>query len=219
MSTVGRCSSCVPMPPSTSRGSISSWMEGGISFSLPTKDLLDLSVLARHVAGTETVAIEAIAHRYVKALQAGGVLYFAGNGGSAADAQHIAAEYMVRFMGDRDPYRAIALTTDTSFITACGNDLDFDHIFARQIDALGRPDDVLTLHSTSGESENVLNACDIAQTKGITVVALTGKGGGRLAQMADYSLTIPSDNTARIQELHLAIQHSICGLVELLLTS
>src|SRR5690349_18180686 len=91
-----------------------------VSFSLPTKDLLDLSVLARHVAGTETVAIEAIAHRYVKALQAGGVLYFAGNGGSAADAQHIAAEYMVRFMGDRDPYRAIALTTDTSFITACG---------------------------------------------------------------------------------------------------
>ena len=190
-----------------------------MSFSLPTKDLLALSDLAKLMASTQSVAIEAIAARYVKALKAGGVLYFAGNGGSAADAQHIAAEYMVRFMGDRDPYRAIALTTDTSFLTACGNDLDFDHIFARQIDALGKPEDVLTLHSTSGESENVITACEIAQAKGITVVGLTGKGGGRLSRRADYSLTIPSDNTARIQELHLAIQHSICGLVEHLLTS
>ena len=192
-------------------------MEAAISFSLPSAALFELGTLAHTVANTQAVAIEAIAHRYVKCLKAGGTLFFAGNGGSAADCQHLATEYMVRFDADREPYRALALTTDASFLTACGNDLSFDDIFARQIDALGTPKDLLIVHSTSGESENILRAAKLAQSKDITVIAFTGKGGGRLAPLADFCLTIPSKSTSHIQELHLAVEHAICDLVERLL--
>lgn len=173
-----------------------------------------LAELAAQVAAEQVDAAAAIAERYESALRGGGTLLFAGNGGSAADAQHIAAEYVVRFQTSRPALRALALTTDTSLLTACANDMGFDEIFARQVEALGRPGDVLVLHSTSGESPNVLRGAQAAKARGVTVVAFLGKGGGALRELADLTLVVPSDDTARIQEIHLALEHLICELVE-----
>ena len=173
-----------------------------------------LAALAARVAAEHASAIAAIAERYEVALRAGGTLFFAGNGGSAADAQHLATEYVVRYQTSRPPLRALALTTDTSLLTACANDMGFDEVFARQLDALARPGDVLSLHSTSGESPNVIRAAQAARARGVTVVALLGKSGGQLAALADVALVVPSDDTARIQELHLAIEHVVCDMVE-----
>ncbi len=173
-----------------------------------------LAALAARVAAEHASAIAAIAERYEVALRAGGTLFFAGNGGSAADAQHLATEYVVRYQTSRPPLRALALTTDTSLLTACANDMGFDEVFARQLDALARPGDVLSLHSTSGESPNVIRAAQAARARGVTVIALVGKSGGQLAELADVALVVPSDDTARIQELHLAIEHVICDVVE-----
>src|SRR5207302_11124819 len=159
----------------------------------------------------ETIA--AIADTYVAALRSGGTLFFAGNGGSAADAQHLATEYVVRYQTSRPALRALALTTDTSLLTACANDMGFDEVFARQLDALARPGDVLSLHSTSGESPNVIRAAQAARARGVTVIALLGKSGGHLAELADVALVVPSDDTARIQELHLALDHLPCEMV------
>lgn len=176
--------------------------------------LSELAALASRVAAENADAIARIADAYTAALRGGGTLFFAGNGGSAADAQHIATEYVVRYSGQRRALPAIALTTDTSLLTACGNDLGFDEIFARQVEALVRPGDLLILHSTSGESPNVVRAAQAARAKGVTVVALLGKDGGRVRELVDQSLVIPSDETGHIQELHLAIEHVICELVE-----
>jgi len=173
-----------------------------------------LAALAARVAAEHASAIGAIAERYEVALRAGGTLFFAGNGGSAADAQHLATEYVVRYQTSRPALRALALTTDTSLLTACANDMGFDEVFARQLDALARPGDVLSLHSTSGESPNVIRAAQAARARGVTVVALLGKSGGQLAALADVALVVPSDDTARIQELHLAIEHVVCEMVE-----
>ena len=173
-----------------------------------------LAALAARVAAEHASAIAAIAERYEVALRAGGTLFFAGNGGSAADAQHLATEYVVRYQTSRPALRALALTTDTSLLTACANDMGFDEVFARQLDALARPGDVLSLHSTSGESPNVIRAAQAARARGVTVVALLGKSGGQLAALADVALVVPSDDTARIQELHLAIEHVVCDMVE-----
>jgi len=173
-----------------------------------------LAALAARVAAEHASAIAAIAERYEVALRAGGTLFFAGNGGSAADAQHLATEYVVRYQTSRPALRALALTTDTSLLTACANDMGFDEVFARQLDALARPGDVLSLHSTSGESPNVIRAAQAARARGVTVIALLGKSGGQLAELADLALVVPSDDTARIQELHLAIEHVVCGMVE-----
>ena len=173
-----------------------------------------LAALAARVAAEHAAAIAAIAERYEVALRAGGTLFFAGNGGSAADAQHLATEYVVRYQTSRPALRALALTTDTSLLTACANDMGFDEVFARQLDALARPGDVLSLHSTSGESPNVIRAAQAARARGVTVVALLGKSGGQLAALADVALVVPSDDTARIQELHLAIEHVVCDMVE-----
>lgn len=181
------------------------------------RGLGELASLATRVAAEQADAVAAIAGRYATALRAGGTLYFAGNGGSAADAQHLATEYVVRFQASRPPLRAVALTTDTSLLTACANDLGFDEIFARQVEAHGRPGDVLVLHSTSGESPNVLRAAQSARARGVTVIAFLGRTGGELKDLADASLVVPSDQTARIQELHLALEHLICELVEELL--
>lgn len=181
------------------------------------RGLGELASLATRVAAEQADAVAAIAERYATALRAGGTLYFAGNGGSAADAQHLATEYVVRFQASRPPLRAVALTTDTSLLTACANDLGFDEIFARQIEAHGRPGDVLVLHSTSGESPNVLRAAQSARARGVTVIAFLGRTGGELKDLADAFLIVPSDQTARIQELHLALEHLICELVEELL--
>lgn len=173
-----------------------------------------LAQLAAQVAAEQMDQAAAITARYEEALRGGGALLFAGNGGSAADAQHIAAEYVVRFQTNRPALRAIALTTDTSLLTAAANDLGFDEVFSRQVEALGRPGDVLVLHSTSGESPNVVRAAQAAKARGIAVVAFLGKGGGAVRELADLALVVPSDDTARIQEIHLALEHLICELVE-----
>jgi D-sedoheptulose 7-phosphate isomerase len=173
-----------------------------------------LAGLAARVSADQAEEIAAIADRYEVALRGGGTLFFAGNGGSAADAQHLATEYVVRYQTTRPAMRAIALTTDTSLLTACANDLGFDEVFSRQVEALAEPGDLLVLHSTSGESPNVIRAAQAAKTRGVTVVAFLGKGGGQLKELADVALVIPADDTARIQELHLAIEHVICDLVE-----
>lgn len=157
-----------------------------------------------------THAIEAI----IAAFKRGNKLLLFGNGGSAADAQHLATEYVVRYQSSRPALRAVALTTDSSLLTACANDLGFDEVFARQVEALARAGDVLSLHSTSGESPNVIRAAQAAKARGVTVIALLGKAGGPLKELADVALVVPSDDTARIQELHLAIEHVVCEMVE-----
>jgi len=154
----------------------------------------------------------------LRCVQGGGKVLFFGNGGSAADAQHLATEYVVRYQSTRPALRAVALTTDTSLLTACANDMGFDEVFARQVEALARPGDVLVLHSTSGESPNVLRAAQAARARGVAVVAFLGRGGGQLKDLADLSLVVPSDDTARIQEIHLAVEHLICEMVEEQLT-
>ena len=176
--------------------------------------LTALAALATRVGEEHGETIAAIADSYITALRAGGTLFFAGNGGSAADAQHIAAEYVVRYGHNRRPLPAVALTTDTSLLTACANDLGYDEIFARQVEALARSGDVLVLHSTSGESPNTLRAAQAAKVKGVKVVALLGKGGGALSSLADCALIVPSDETSHIQELHLAVEHIVCAMVE-----
>jgi D-sedoheptulose 7-phosphate isomerase len=176
--------------------------------------LATLAALATRVGEEHAETIAAIADAYAAALRSGGTLFFAGNGGSAADAQHLATEYVVRYHSNRPALRAVALTTDSSLLTACANDLGFDEVFARQVEALARPGDVLSLHSTSGESPNVIRAAQSAKTRGVTVVGFLGKSGGHLKDLADVVLVVPSDDTARIQEIHLAIEHLICEIVE-----
>jgi D-sedoheptulose 7-phosphate isomerase len=144
---------------------------------------------------------------------------FCGNGGSAADAQHLATEYVVRFRHDRRPLAALALTTDTSLLTAAANDLGFEQVFARQVAALAAPGDVLILHSTSGVSANLLAAARTARERGITTIALLARGGGPLAKMVDHPFVLPTDDSAHAQELHLAIGHAICDRVEARLTA
>lgn len=176
--------------------------------------LTRLSALADRVANEQAGAVADLATRYEAVLRGGGTLFFAGNGGSAADAQHIAAEYVVRYQTTRPGLSAIALTTDTSVLTACANDLGFDEVFARQVESHVRPGDLLVLHSTSGESPNVIRAAQSAKARGVPVVAFLGKSGGPLKALADVALVVPADETARIQELHLAIEHIICDIVE-----
>jgi D-sedoheptulose 7-phosphate isomerase len=162
----------------------------------------------------QTPALQAIARRYRETLARGGTLYLAGNGGSAADAQHVAAEYVVRYGRDRGALAAVALTTDTSVLTAAGNDLGFERVYARQVEAHCRPGDLLVLHSTSGDSPNLLAAAEAARARGVTVVAFLGRSGGKLRALADLVLLVPGDETSRIQELQLAAQHVIAGLIE-----
>jgi D-sedoheptulose 7-phosphate isomerase len=176
--------------------------------------LTGLAALATRVADEHADDIARLAAQYVETLERGGTVFFAGNGGSAADAQHMATEYVVRYSGNRRALPAVALTTDTSLLTACGNDLGFDEIFARQIEALARPGDLVVLHSTSGESPNVVRAAQAARAKGVRVVALLGKGGGEARALVDDCLVIPADETSHIQELQLAVEHVICELVE-----
>ena len=149
-----------------------------------------------------------------EALKKNNRIYLCGNGGSAADAQHIAAELIGRFVSDRRALPAVALTTDTSAITAIGNDYGFDDVFSRQVAGLCRDGDVLIAISTSGNSVNVLNAVHCARDLGTRVVGLSGKSGGELVNWCDVSLVVPSEVTARIQEMHILIGHLLCELVE-----
>jgi D-sedoheptulose 7-phosphate isomerase len=144
----------------------------------------------------------------------GGKLLLFGNGGSAADAQHLAAEFVGRFVLERLALPAIALTTDSSILSAVGNDYGFDQIFARQIEAFGRPNDVVIAISTSGNSPNVIEAVKKAKEQNVKTIGLAGKDGGTLARCVDLAITVSSANTARVQECHIAIGHTMCELVE-----
>ncbi len=175
--------------------------------------LRELGRLAERTAGQAEEAA-AIARRYAAALKAGGTLFFAGNGGSAADAQHLATEYVVRYQADRRPFAAVALSTDSSLLTAAANDLGFEQVFARQVSALGRRGDVLVLHSTSGKSPNLLAAARVAREKGVTVVGFLGKGGGALAPLCDLAFVVQSDVTSQVQEIQMAVEHLIVEMVE-----
>jgi D-sedoheptulose 7-phosphate isomerase len=148
-------------------------------------------------------------------LRAGGKVLFIGNGGSAADAQHLATELTVRYKRDRAPIAAIALTTDTSTLTAAGNDFGFDQIFARQVAALGRPGDVLIALSTSGNSPNVLAALRQAKAMGMITIGFSGRTGGDMSMLLDHALLVPSETTARIQEMHILLGHMLCGALEI----
>lgn len=150
----------------------------------------------------------------VTSIKAGGKVLIFGNGGSAADAQHIAAELVNRLNYDRPPIAGIALTTDTSILTSVGNDSSFEDLFARQVIALGRKGDVAIAISTSGNSPNVLRAVDAARDLGITTIALAGRDGGKLAASADLALVVESSATQRIQETHITIAHILCELLE-----
>jgi D-sedoheptulose 7-phosphate isomerase len=148
------------------------------------------------------------------ALAAGGQLLVAGNGGSAADAQHIVAELTGRFMRERHPFRALALHANTSALTAIGNDYGFEHVFARELTAHARPGDVLLGISTSGNSANILRAIEAAREKKVAVIGLTGESGGKMRNVCDLCICIPSRSTPRIQEMHITIGHAICELLE-----
>jgi D-sedoheptulose 7-phosphate isomerase len=149
-----------------------------------------------------------------KSLAGGGQLLVAGNGGSAADAQHIVAELTGRFMRERHPFRALALHANASALTAIGNDYGFEHVFARELTAHGRSGDVLLAISTSGNSLNILKAIEAARNIKMHVIGLTGETGGKMREVCDLSLCIPSKSTARIQEMHITIGHAICELLE-----
>jgi D-sedoheptulose 7-phosphate isomerase len=146
--------------------------------------------------------------------EAGNKLFFFGNGGSAADAQHLAAEFVNRYVMDRPPLPAIALTTDTSILTSVSNDLAFNEIFAKQLRALGKEGDVAVGISTSGSSPNIIKAFEVAKEMGMKTVALTGNDGGVVAKMVDFPLVVPSTSTPRIQEAHILIGHILCEMVE-----
>ncbi|HWV55138.1 D-sedoheptulose 7-phosphate isomerase [Pseudorhodoplanes sp.] len=148
------------------------------------------------------------------ALRRGNKIIFCGNGGSAADAQHLAAELVGRYLMEREPLPALALTVDTSALTAIANDYSFDEVFARQLRGLGQQGDVLVAISTSGNSKNVLRAIEVARDKGIVTIGLTGQSGGQMRQLCDICVCVPSDRTNHIQEMHIAIGHAICGQVE-----
>ncbi len=158
--------------------------------------------------------IEDVAKRCVALYKTDKKTILAGNGGSAADAQHIAAELVGRYGFDRPSIPSLALTTDTSNLTAIGNDYGYDHVFSRQLEGMGQKGDIFIGISTSGNSVNIIKAFEAAKIKGITTVALTGRDGGEMAKIADVALVVPSDSTPRIQESHILIGHILCDIIE-----
>lgn len=176
--------------------------------------LRELAATAERVASELGPTMDRALEMVQSTVSRGGTLFFCGNGGSAADAQHMATEYVVRYMRNRRAYPAIALTTDTSLLTAAGNDIGFENVFSRQVEALARQGDLLIIHSTSGNSPNVLRAAEAARAKGVQVLAFSARDGGALRDLADHSVIIPTSRTDRAQELHLCIEHVICDAVE-----
>ena len=175
-----------------------------------TRDLMQVS--ARD--GALLDAVERTAAALTATLRSGGKLLIAGNGGSAADAQHIAGEIVGRFLFDRAPMAAIALTTDTSIMTAVANDYGFDAVYERQVRGLGKPGDLFIGISTSGNSASILKACAAAREMGITVAGMTGAGGGRMAEHCDILMRVPSERTFMIQQVHITLGHILCLLAE-----
>ncbi len=179
------------------------------------RSLAEESLTAKRAFFTQSAAdVARAADMIIAAMRAGGKLLLLGNGGSAADAQHIAAELAFKMGRERAALPAIALTTDTSLLTAISNDRSFDHVFSRQIQALGRQGDIVLALSTSGNSTNVIEAVKVAQTMGINSIGLLGAGGGQLAALVDLALIVPHQDTPRIQEVHIAASHIICQLIE-----
>ena len=158
--------------------------------------------------------IHAIGKTMVKVLQSGRTIFWCGNGGSASDCQHLAAELVGRFKDDRRALSSISLTTDTSILTSVANDYSFEFIFTRQIQALARPGDLLIIISTSGNSSNIVNVLQTASNMGILTAGLLGKNGGQAKNLVDQSVVVPSSNTARIQESHILIGHCLCDIIE-----
>lgn len=159
-------------------------------------------------------SIEEAAKLLINCLKNSGTVFWCGNGGSASDSQHLAGELVGRFVGDRKPLKSIALTADSAVMTCIVNDYGYKHIFSRQIEALGVETDVLVGISTSGNSENVIQAFKIAKERGITTIGLLGKGGGGASALVNQSIIVPSKSTARIQEMHILIGHILCDLIE-----
>jgi D-sedoheptulose 7-phosphate isomerase len=178
-----------------------------------------ISELEQHKAMMERLAdcagaIEAAGELLIKTLKQGGKVLLCGNGGSAADCQHIAAELVVQYQKKRKALAAIALTTDSSILTAHSNDFGFDTVYSRQIEAIANEKDCLVAVSTSGNSRNILNAVEAARLKGMTVIGLTGRDGGEMSELITHSIIVPSNVTARIQEAHILIGHWWCGVIE-----
>jgi D-sedoheptulose 7-phosphate isomerase len=176
--------------------------------------LRELAATAERVASELGPTMDRALEMVQSTVTKGGTLFFCGNGGSAADAQHMATEYVVRYMRNRRAYPAIALTTDTSLLTAAGTDIGFENVFARQVEALAKEGDLLIIHSTSGNSPNVLRAAEAARAKRVKVLAFSARDGGELKALADHNVIIPTSRTDRAQELHLCIEHVICDAVE-----
>ena len=191
----------------------------------PARATLDVARLVQMELAEHRTAFEATAHAITEpfesalqlvatAISGGGRLFLFGNGGSAADAQHIAAECVIRYKADRAPIAAMALTTDTSTLTACANDFSFDQVFTRQIEALARPGDVALGLSTSGKSPNVIAGLKQAREQRVATVGLSGESGGTMREYCDVLLCVPSKVTARIQEMHILIGHMLCKGLE-----
>ncbi len=182
-------------------------------------DLIEGSNVIRQTAYSLAPDIVTVAEHIINTLQNGGKVLTCGNGGSAADAQHFAAELVGRYRRERPGWSAIALTVDSSVLTSLCNDYGFEQVFAHQVQALGRPGDILVAISTSGRSKNVLAAVEVASALGMRTVGLTGEGASKLGALVDHHLPIPSTNTAFIQQAHIAVVHIICELVEERLSS
>lgn len=184
-------------------------------FEIIKKRIQEHIDIAKIVAEGEIPKQIALISEKIKiALQNGNKIIFCGNGGSAADSQHLAAEFVGRFKKERQGLAAIALTVDTSILTAVGNDYGFENVFSRQVEALGNKGDVLIGISTSGNSKNVLNAFDKAKEKGIFCIGFTAAGGGKMAEICDINIAVPDKVTARVQEMHIMIGHIICEMVD-----
>jgi len=174
----------------------------------------EIVALQERFLGERAALLLEVGHRLTECLRSGGKVLTFGNGGSAADAQHLAAELVVRFRRDRPALRAMALSTDSSVLTAIANDMGYQAVFRRQVDAHGRPGDVAFGISTSGRSDNVVEALSLARQRGLLCVGLTGGGGGRLGGLVHYLIDVPHHDTARIQEVHAVVIHILCQIVE-----
>ncbi|NUQ65490.1 MAG: D-sedoheptulose 7-phosphate isomerase [Pirellulales bacterium] len=177
-------------------------------------DFQESAEVKRRILAEQISTLEAIARVLITALGAGRKVLICGNGGSAADSQHMAGELVSKFRRERRALPAVALTTDTSILTSIGNDFGYENVFSRQVEALGEEGDVLVAISTSGNSPNVLKAMRTAREMGITTVGLTGEDGGRMRRCADFCFRVPSQSTPRIQEAHITAAHALCELIE-----
>ncbi len=193
------------------RKDMSSAPDAGSVFGKAIQDHLDVVSQLE----SQQALLETIARAMVTALRSGGKILWCGNGGSAGDSQHLAAEIVGRFRRERRGMASIALTTDSSVLTSVANDYGYEAVFARQVEALGNPGDVLVGISTSGNSHNVIAALEAARAQGLVTVAFTGQGGGRMAGLADHLFAVPSTDTARIQEAHILAGHMLCDWIEL----